>query len=599
MKRLTRGWAAVMVAALLVSPLCGVGAEENLTEFAGGDGTAENPYRVETFEHLGNVRNYPAACFVQTGDIDATAQTEAAAWVSIANVYTAPFTGVYDGGDFRIVGLKGGGLFGFSDGVIRNVHMADGTTTDAYRYEFKNAVYSSVLENAYCAGSVVGRSVGTVENCSNTGSVSVGTSYVGGVVGISAGTLRECYNTGSVSSGGVTTYSGIGGVVGSGTATECWNTGDVTGSNPYHIGGVVGSGTAKNCYNAGAVSMNNSGRNIGGIVGSGSASGCYNKGSVSNGSGAASVSPKIGGIAGGGSADTSYNEGDVTSVSGGYVGGIAANGAIKCYNKGRVSMTANGNFSTFVGGIVADGGATDCYNTGEVYYEGSSGRSYVGGIAGSTGTNNSETTACYNTGNITSSMSGAGGIAGGATGSTSVSSSYFLDTTAQGGVRGNNIAGAVALTAEQMRSHNSFSDFANYRAAWDIRPDANDGPPTLLAFKPFELTMYQEQGQAYCIGAMGNSVTFFGKNLDFYAAVYNAAGRLLSLQTATDKVKIPPYSNAEKEVWRTFTPRAPLAADDVIRVFAWDGLSDVMPYCGAYEKKDASGSNLDLSRAGM
>ena len=160
----------------LTSP---VQEEENFYNFDGGNGTVYNPYRVSNIYHLNHVRNVPNAYFIQTQDIDLTAATteggafyfEGSGWMPIGTEKT-PFTGTYDGGGHRIIGLKSNregvvGLFGFNKGIIQNLGMVDGTL--------------SSLSNGY-AGGIVGYSDGgSIANCYNTGIVSGGDA--GGIVG--------------------------------------------------------------------------------------------------------------------------------------------------------------------------------------------------------------------------------------------------------------------------------------------------------------------------------------------------------------------------------------------------------------------------------
>ena len=88
-------------------------AAENTTEFAGGDGTEGNPYQVSTPEQLDNVRKYPGAYYIQINDIDLTEATaeggafynDGSGWEPIGTEDT-PFSGTYDGGNHRIIGLK-------------------------------------------------------------------------------------------------------------------------------------------------------------------------------------------------------------------------------------------------------------------------------------------------------------------------------------------------------------------------------------------------------------------------------------------------------------------------------------------------------------
>lgn len=139
-------------------------------------------------------------------------------------------------------------------------------------------------------GGVVGTNCGTVQNCTNNGTVETAT-YAGGVVGVNFGTVSGSYNTKNVA--GVT----AGGVVGansyanvSGKVTSCYNTGTVSGTT---AGGAIGTnywhddyyttpGNVNSCYNTGKVTAPSEGATIGGVVGAnsngtinGTVNGCY------------------------------------------------------------------------------------------------------------------------------------------------------------------------------------------------------------------------------------------------------------------------------------------------------------------------------------
>lgn len=65
-----------------------------LTKFAGGDGSADNPYRIATLGDLRQVKFSPSANYVLEEDIDARG-------VEMEHV-TADFTGTFDGGGHSI-----------------------------------------------------------------------------------------------------------------------------------------------------------------------------------------------------------------------------------------------------------------------------------------------------------------------------------------------------------------------------------------------------------------------------------------------------------------------------------------------------------------
>ncbi len=240
--------------------------EESYYDFAGGDGTAENPYRVKTMYHLNNVRKYLNAYFIQTADIDLTTATAeggvfyngGSGWEPIGTSSTA-FRGNYDGCGHHIIGLKSkqsfdAGLFGYNCGTIQNLSMERG-----------------VMSSKNYAGSIAGRNFnGTITNCYNTGTVTVTSSYnayAGGIVGCNYnGTITNCYNRGVVTAtSSFSSYNAYaGGIVGGnyeGTVTNCNNTGDISTStltsfSYSYTGGIVGGnyeGTITNCYNTGVV----------------------------------------------------------------------------------------------------------------------------------------------------------------------------------------------------------------------------------------------------------------------------------------------------------------------------------------------------------
>lgn len=154
------------------------------------------------------------------------------------------FSGTFDGGGYIIYNLittdstaDYQGLFGVIDteGVVGNVALESGMiVADSFAGSIGGMNYGTIQ---YCSntgsvsgsgtvgesiGGLVGSNYGTIENCYNRGSVS-GTSYVGGLIGSneSTGNIENCYNTGSATSGDLGTNSGTytGLVVESGAST--------------------------------------------------------------------------------------------------------------------------------------------------------------------------------------------------------------------------------------------------------------------------------------------------------------------------------------------------------------------------------------------
>jgi len=261
------------------------------------------------------------------------------------------FSGTFDGQNHTVSGLYFNdentsfvGLFGFSDGVIKNVGVVD-----------------SYFHGRDCVGGVCGwiikkddvSSGGVIENCWNESTVTSQTTnnnygdYIGGVCGENfSGTVIGCRNTGKVEGlyevGGVCGYNLNGGEI-----INCHNEGAVSGKT--YVGGVCGRsrvlsgdavGLVSNCYNLGTVT--GSSMVVGGICG-------YNGGNGNN--------DKTCTIT------TCYNVGAVFCTNG-YCGGICGRNYFEvtnCYNTGEVSGSASyGN----VGGVCGQGlGGTisNCY----------------------------------------------------------------------------------------------------------------------------------------------------------------------------------------------------------------------------------------------
>lgn len=139
-------------------------AEE--TAFAGGSGTADDPWQIASADQLaylpatvndGSKSSYMGAYFfVLTADLDMTGVD----WRPIGNMndienHTTLFLGSFDGQDYTVSNLTykndqfivGAGLFGISVGEIKNVNI-------------ENAVVHCTNAGAMAIGSLVGYSIG-------------------------------------------------------------------------------------------------------------------------------------------------------------------------------------------------------------------------------------------------------------------------------------------------------------------------------------------------------------------------------------------------------------------------------------------------------
>ncbi|MFA9423172.1 MAG: GLUG motif-containing protein [Sedimentibacter sp.] len=347
---------------------------EHISDFAGGSGTVDDPYEVETVEQLNLVRNYLEKNFIQIEDIDMTdylsvdgeGYNAGEGWTPIASYYSdgqKMFLGTYDGDDFTITGLTINrlskqymGLFGRlgEDSVLTNIKLKDASITGD----------SSI-------GALAGYCMGDTINCSSVNGYIHGTgSDVGGLVGEFFGDMDDCSVTGTV----IGDYSRVGGLIGdlyssdnSSRVTDSYNEADVFGgdingtwADAYSVGGIIGEcsgSTVENCYSTGDIYGN---EEVGGLIGSnddGIIKNCYSVGDI-------------------------YGLVDSDNDWGYYIGGLVGentydNEIINCEARGKISAAG----ADEVGGLVGANGSSIIRNSG---YTGDSviGFDTVGGLAG-------------------------------------------------------------------------------------------------------------------------------------------------------------------------------------------------------------------------
>ena len=146
-------------------------SDQRSSRFAGGDGSASNPFQVSNVYELQNVSNNVNAHYVIVNDINASIT---AAWNGQRGFdpITA-FNGTLDGQNFTVSNLTIDrsedyvGLFGTIAqlGEVKNIGLVD-VDVSGERY----------------VGALAGSNDNIVENCYSTGSV-YGTNYLGGLVG--------------------------------------------------------------------------------------------------------------------------------------------------------------------------------------------------------------------------------------------------------------------------------------------------------------------------------------------------------------------------------------------------------------------------------
>ena len=414
--------------------------------FAGGSGTENDPFQIETaqqlallakvtnqkydWEHQDEQDLYRNGYYVLTADIALNDTSNFANWETEAPAYVwdpigtrrhdsgyGYFYGVFDGQGHTISGLyshsallhdkenTAGGLFGKANRAqIRNVNITDSMLIAAEKQE---------------AGLLVGDSLRSViENCHVSGRLivdHVGSS--GGVAGSVYGDVfADCSFSGSITAENIS--GDLGGVCGK---LSCTGEGLVNNASmevrnsPFpNCGGVVGlvyEAALRDSRNDGCVTVYGDSKNIGGVCGdvtagfgwakdengnritvpeTGEIIGCTNNGSVNAGE-----STEVGGIAG--TASSVFQPTGIITIQG-------------CANNGQVLGLEN------VGGITGEVFSEygryqlqQCVNTGSV-----TGSTEIAGIAGSANTTHGASVieGCENRGNVTATTEEAGTAGG-------------------------------------------------------------------------------------------------------------------------------------------------------------------------------------------
>ncbi|MDP6770694.1 MAG: fibronectin type III domain-containing protein, partial [Anaerolineales bacterium] len=267
-----------------------------------GSGTSADPYQIATLANLNWISQSSDRFddhFIQTADIDAASTSS---WYGGAGFFpigaTSPyFTGIYDGGNYKISNLYINspnifyiGLFGVnygSNAVLKNLGLINVNITvgnvvgDSYGGGLAAYNYKSDIENCYVTGNITTHedgdtglligmnNLGTVSKCYSSGTVTAqaGTN-VGGLVGHNyKATVKNSFSTGTVIGS-----KKVGGLVGvsysNGTdhplIENSYSRSNVTGSTYQSIGGLLGEhgyqgGTVTNSFSTGTVTSGSSG----------------------------------------------------------------------------------------------------------------------------------------------------------------------------------------------------------------------------------------------------------------------------------------------------------------------------------------------------
>lgn len=287
--------------------------------YAGGSGTAKDPYLIETAQQLDKVRLNLDAHFKLCSDITFTAEDFSSGdfcnsyygWLPIGSDLEHPFTGSFDGNGKTISGYRQSpqpvqytyygnknshifaGLFGaVVGGKIFDLQVENSKITIENLIEKTGLVYAG-----YIAGIVAfdNYSETVVENCHSVGNTFVSTyrfgGYAGGIVGYAGDTVNTVYPTGTIRLSNLSNRSdlllntdnpAVGGIAGM-CATlskgnifveNCWNTGNISTlatSTLGLCGGIVGDSSVRqsgsieicNCFSACSIDA----KSAGGIIG--------------------------------------------------------------------------------------------------------------------------------------------------------------------------------------------------------------------------------------------------------------------------------------------------------------------------------------------
>ncbi len=258
--------------------------------FAGGAGTEEDPYLVETAHQLDNIRYLLRSSYKQIADIDLGDYSEEKGWEPIGDGNNG-FEGTFDGNGHEITNLtikRAGadnvGLFGTlgkGKTLIKNVSLKNVDVSGnrnvgglvgnnrSNKVKIANSNVSGNIRGKSSIGALLGTNTGEVNRNYALGTVT-GEVDVGGLIGMNRGNLENSYAEVDVKG---KRYAG--GLAGRnrGVIKNCYATGTVMGE--YAVGGLVGKYVSSlelpqhlndifRCYAVGKVEGE---KNTGGLIG--------------------------------------------------------------------------------------------------------------------------------------------------------------------------------------------------------------------------------------------------------------------------------------------------------------------------------------------
>lgn len=343
-----------------------------------GSGTDSDPYRVKSVTDLARLaqqtatQTFEGKVFRLENDLNLASLTSAFQPIGEEG---APFEGTFDGNHHTISGLNFNGcgfhftgLFGMlgKKGSVKNLKIDkftitsngnwiapvvadnDGTISDV------TVTNSQVISNGQSGGGIAGRSTGSVERCSSSGTI-IGIGSVAGIVGYSYGSIRDCHSDATVQRAGHLNdvYRDCGGIAGTITATgedinemsRCSFSGTISESSGFGIAGGLAAKLnrvkATDCFNVGTISHKRNDADYdnytGGIAGWISASevtDCFNAGTIIKSSDRGLSSDAVGGLIG-------YVRVSYSSINGAAMTMKDKSTVARCYNSAPVISSSN------------------------------------------------------------------------------------------------------------------------------------------------------------------------------------------------------------------------------------------------------------------
>lgn len=285
--------------------------DENML-FSGGQGTAEDPYRISCASDLLDLsysveyekNTFEGQYFIVTNDFS---MSSAGNFRPIGNNFgregadaIRPFSGTFDGDGHTISDISVSwdsygfaGLFGIISGAtVKNLTVSKSSFYAGFGVAaIAGAAIQSTISNCHTTGSVKvddyfyyaagicagALNAGPVEitDCTNAATVSGEYGYTAGILATSSVpdvVIARCGNTGSISDNNLSAAGIVCSTTGTILVQDCYNTGDVTINNLQDVSNAYAAGilatlepsfsgkvTIRNCYNTGAfneVAMN-------------------------------------------------------------------------------------------------------------------------------------------------------------------------------------------------------------------------------------------------------------------------------------------------------------------------------------------------------